>query len=147
MRYILLLATAALGLAGQAMADEVVSTVDGRQFLLRSDGRYEPIESKKAEATDQYKSISFEDLKLDIHGMEGQLVEVKAKVTSFGDMVMLADPKAMFDGSPIVASQDSLSREERRRILRCKTGCNVVVRGKVGQIMFQPGIEMQSLQK
>ncbi|MEW9808809.1 hypothetical protein ABUE31_22750, partial [Mesorhizobium sp. ZMM04-5] len=84
-RYLVL----AVGLivADVAHADEVVRSEDGREILLRSDGTYEVLIQNDARPSVSYRQMSIVDLKLDIDGLEGQLVEVSGKLSSFGGLV------------------------------------------------------------
>ncbi|MEW9836634.1 hypothetical protein [Mesorhizobium marinum] len=143
-RYLVL----AVGLivADVAHADEVVRSEDGREILLRSDGTYEVLIQNDARPSVSYRQMSIVDLKLDIDGLEGQLVEVSGKLSSFGGLVMIGDPSSNFDATPIAAEAEKLSRDERRYIIeKCNLGCRVTIRAEVVTVMFQPGLELHQL--
>ena len=94
----------------------------------------------------EFRNLSITDLKLDIASMGGQRVSVRAKLMLMGGMAMLTDPRQPFDTNPVFADSDSLPRDDRQYILtRCSTGCEVTVRGVVGEVMLQPGVRMLSL--
>ena len=93
-----------------------------------------------------FRNLSITDLKLDIAGMAGQRVSVRAKLMLMGGLAMLSDPRQSFDTNPVFADPESLSRDDRQYILtRCSTGCEITVRGVVGEVMLQPGVRMLSL--
>lgn len=93
-----------------------------------------------------FRNLSITDLKLDIASMGGQRVSVRAKLMLMGGMAMLTDPRQPFDTNPVFADTESLPRDDRQYILtRCSTGCEVTVRGVVGEVMLQPGVRMLSL--
>lgn len=126
-------------------ADEIAKTRDGRQVLLNDDGTYKFIVSEDT-GKSEYGIINITDLKLDIKDMIGDKVQVEASLMHFGDMVMLSDPRQLMDGSPIIASQEHLSRTDREFILKnCAMGCVVSVQGRVSRTMYESGVELHSL--
>jgi hypothetical protein len=47
-----------------------------------------------------------------------------------------------------MADTETLPREDRQFILtQCSTGCEITARGVVGEVMLQPGLRLQSLQR
>ena len=138
-------AAVAASLASSALADETVTTTDGRTILLNSDGTYAFVEPAPA-APGSYRQISYQDLRLDIDDLRGERVEVRASVSSMGGMLMLSDPRSDFDTNPIMAEEGDLSRDERAIILnRCNMDCVLTVRGEVSSVMFQSGLTLHSL--
>ncbi len=136
-----------LACTAHGVASEVVTTTDGRQILLRDDGKYEIVKRGSDEAGGGgYSRMSLTDLKLDIDSLHGKKVEVTAKLMSMGGMVMLSDPQQMMDSNPIIADAERLSREDRRFLLtKCETECRVTVRGTVTSVMFQSGLQLDRL--
>lgn len=147
MRLDLVVLTATVMLSFPALADETVMTTDGRQILLRSDGTYEETRKPNETVSIYYRNISIEDLKRDIHRLDGQNIEVKAKLLSLGGAVVLGDPKSFLDSKPILADASQLSENDRQQIRRCDTGCNITIRGKVGRVMSHAGVILHSVQK
>lgn len=140
-----LVVVTAFGVGG-AIADEVVETTDGRQVLLRIDGTYEILEAARSPAAANYQRMSISDLKLDIEDLAGANVEVDVQLMSMGGMLMLSDPRHMFDSNPLMAEEGDLSREERSHILsRCNQGCRITIRGEVASVLFQSGVRLHEL--
>jgi hypothetical protein len=75
-------------------------------------------------------------------------VAVRARLMLVGGMAMLTDPRQPFDTNPVMADTETLPREDRQFILtQCSTGCEITARGVVGEVMLQPGLRLQSLQR
>ena len=101
-----------------------------------------------APAAPTYRALGITDLKLDIARMSGQRVAVRARLMLVGGMAMLTDPRQPFDTNPVLADTESLPREDRQFILtQCSPGCEITARGVVGEVMLQPGLRLQSLQR
>jgi hypothetical protein len=101
-----------------------------------------------APAAPTYRARGITDLKLDIARMSGQRVAVRARLMLVGGMAMLTDPRQPFDTNPVMADTETLPREDRQFILtQCSTGCEITARGVVGEVMLQPGLRLQSLQR
>jgi hypothetical protein len=84
----------------------------------------------------KYRQISLTDLKLDISKLKGSSVEVTGVLQTMGELSMISD--GVFDMNKVWLETKKLSRESRKFILEnCDSGCNVRVRGKVAQVMFQ----------
>ena len=88
-------------------------------------------------------AISMTDLKLDLQTLAGECVRVSANVMVMGDMVMLGS--GAIDPNPVVASQNELSRSDRKKLLQCGMGCSMEMRGRVGTVMFQPGVVLEDI--
>ncbi|PSJ59720.1 hypothetical protein [Pseudaminobacter soli (ex Li et al. 2025)] len=145
MKRISALCTVSFILLSNAWADEVAETKDGRQIILHDDGTYKFLDDEQKVAG-QYKQISIANLKLDIESMHGQAIETAAKVTSVGAMVMLSDPKQMYDPNPVTTDSAKLSGSDRQYVLtKCNLGCKVTVRGVIKEVLFRGGIELHEL--
>ncbi len=138
------IAAAAL-IASPALADEIVTTTDGRSIQLNSDGTYEFLSPSQLPA-ETYRYVPYQDLRLDLDDLRGKLVKVRASVSSLGGMLMLRDPQNDFDTNPIMAEEGDLTREERAIILnRCNMDCILTVRGEVTSIMFRSGLRLHGI--
>jgi hypothetical protein len=99
-------------------------------------------------AAPTYRAMSITDLKLDIAQMAGQRVAVRARLMVVGGMAMLTDPRQPFDTNPVMADTENLPREDRQYILtQCSPGCEITARGVVGEVLLQPGLRLQSVQR
>lgn len=99
-------------------------------------------------AAPTYRAMGITDLKLDIARLTGQRVAVRARLMLVGGMAMLTDPRQPFDTNPVMADTETLPREDRQYILtQCSTGCEITARGVVGEVMLQPGLRLQSVQR
>lgn len=89
--------------------------------------------------------MTVEDLKLDYADIAGTCAEVTGLVMQAGDMAMLL--QSQMDANPFFVETANLSREERRILLNCPTGCQLTVTGIVGDFNYNKGIKAASIRQ
>jgi hypothetical protein len=83
--------------------------------------------------------IAVTDFVLDRKTLRGNSVAVAGTLQVMGDMAILKN--GMMDMSGAFIDFQRVSREQRKNMIeRCNMGCDVVVRGRVGDAMMEPGI-------
>lgn len=124
-----------------ASAEQTATLPGGKKVLLRDDGTYKILEDKN-HAEGSFVEITLADLKVDIKELSGKLVRVLGNGNYFADNLMLGDPDAPYDASPIFVKIDKLPRETRKWIISSCTPCSLVIEGEVKKDIgiFQPGI-------
>ena len=90
-------------------------------------------------------TMSVEDLKLDYQDILGTCAQVSGLVMQAGDIAMLM--QSQMDANPFFVDTSSLSRDERRILLNCPTGCQLTVTGTVGDFNYNKGIKADSIRQ
>jgi len=88
-------------------------------------------------------SMTVEDLKLDYQDILGTCAEVSGFVMQAGDTAMLM--QSMMDANPFFIDTSELSRDERRILLNCPSGCELTVTGTVGEFNYNKGMKAVSV--
>lgn len=89
--------------------------------------------------------MTVEDLKLDYNDIIGTCAEVAGFVMQAGDTAMLM--QSMMDANPFFVDTTELSRDERRILLNCPTGCQLTVTGTVGEFNYNKGMKAASIRQ
>lgn len=89
--------------------------------------------------------MSVEDLKLDYTDLLGKCVEVSGTVIQAGDIAMLM--QSMMDTNPFYLDTSTLSRDERKILLNCPTGCQLTVTGTVQETNYSKGMKAASIRQ
>jgi len=105
---------------------------------------YDALAERPARTTrepDDYQRISLVVLKLDLEALGGRLVEVKGRLSPFGvDDVWRLGTRPL-DTSAVLVDFKAVPSEQRRWVLEnCNSGCDAIVRGKVGHVLRQSGV-------
>lgn len=103
-----------------------------------------PLSGKQAAAA-ACKAMTVEDLKLDFNDLIGTCAEVSGFVMQAADMAMLM--QSQMDANPFFVDTSKLSREERKILLNCPTGCRLTVIGTVGELNYTKGIKATSIRQ
>ena len=90
-------------------------------------------------------SMTVEDLKLDYNDILGTCAEVAGFVLQAGDSAMLM--QSMMDANPFFIDTSELSRDERRILLNCPSGCELTVTGTVGEFNYNKGMKASSVRQ
>ena len=90
-------------------------------------------------------TMTVEDLKLDYQDIVGTCAEVSGLVLQAGDMAMLM--QSQMDASPFFIDTSTLSRDERKILLNCPTGCQLTVTGTVGDFNYTKGMKADSIRQ
>jgi len=90
-------------------------------------------------------SMTVEDLKLDYNDILGTCAEVAGFVLQAGDSAMLM--QSMMDANPFFIDTSELSRDERRILLNCPSGCELMVTGTVGEFNYNKGMKASSVRQ
>ena len=98
---------------------------------------------KRETAETACTSMTVEDLKLDYQDILGTCAEVAGFVMQAGDTAMLM--QSVMDANPFFIDTSELSRDERRVLLNCPSGCELTVTGTVGEFNYNKGIKASSL--
>jgi hypothetical protein len=101
--------------------------------------------SGKPVAAAACKPMTVEDLKLDFNDLVGTCAEVSGFVMQAADMAMLM--QSQMDANPFFVDTSKLSREERKVLLNCPTGCRLTVIGTVGELNYTKGIKATSIRQ
>lgn len=89
--------------------------------------------------------MTVEDLKLDYTQLLGKCAEVSGLVLQAGDMAMLM--QSQMDANPFFVETSGLSRDERKILLNCPTGCQLTVTGIVGDFDYNKGMKAASIRQ
>ena len=89
--------------------------------------------------------MSVEDLKLDYADIIGSCAEVSGYVMQAGDIVLLM--QSQMDANPFYVDSSELTRDERRILLNCPTGCRLTVTGVVGEFNYSKGMKAASIRQ
>ena len=98
-----------------------------------------------AAAADACTPMTVEDLKLDYQEIVGTCAEVAGLVLQAGDTAMLM--QSMMDANPFFVDTSALSRDERRILLNCPSGCDLTVTGMVGEFNYNKGMKAVSIRQ
>ena len=90
-------------------------------------------------------TMTVEDLKLDYQDILGSCAEVAGLVLQAGDMAMLM--QSQMDANPFFVDTSALSRDERKILLNCPTGCQLTVTGTVGEFNYNKGMKADSIRQ
>lgn len=88
-------------------------------------------------------SMTVEDLKLDYQDIVGTCAKVAGFVMQAGDSAMLM--QSMMDANPFFIDTSDLTRDERRILLNCPSGCELTVTGTVGEFNYNKGMKASSV--
>ena len=89
--------------------------------------------------------MTVEDLKLDYADLLGKCAEVSGTVIQAGDIAMLM--QSMMDANPFYLDTSELSRDERKILLNCATGCQLTVTGTVQETSYNKGMKAASIRQ
>lgn len=89
--------------------------------------------------------MSVEDLKLDYTELLGKCAEVSGTVIQAADIVMLM--QSMMDANPFYVDITALTRDERKILLNCPTGCQLTVTGTVQETNYSKGMKAASIRQ
>ena len=89
--------------------------------------------------------MTVEDLKLDYADVLGSCAEVTGTVIQAGDIVMLM--QSMTDANPFYVDAATLTRDERKILLNCSTGCQLTVTGTVQETNYSKGMKAASIRQ
>jgi hypothetical protein len=90
-------------------------------------------------------TMTVEDLKLDYQDIVGTCAQVSGFVMQAGDMALLM--QSQMDASPFFIDTPTLSRDERKILLNCPTGCQLTVTGTVGDFNYNKGMKADSIRQ
>ena len=102
-----------------------------------------PLKSADGGTEKACATMSVEDLKLDYKDLLGKCATVTGFVMQAGDIAMLMQSQT--DASPFFIETATLSRDERRILLNCATGCQLTVTGTVGEFNYNKGMKADSI--
>ena len=89
--------------------------------------------------------MTVEDLKLDYAELLGKCAEVTGTVMQAADIVMLM--QSMMDANPFFVDISALTRDERKILLNCPTGCQLTVTGTVQETNYSKGMKAASIRQ
>lgn len=89
--------------------------------------------------------MTVEDLKLDYNDILGTCAEVAGYVMQAGDIVLLM--QSQMDANPFYVDASELTRDERRILLNCPTGCQLTVTGVVGEFNYNKGMKAATIRQ
>lgn len=89
--------------------------------------------------------MTVEDLKLDYTELLGTCAEVSGTVIQAADIVMLM--QSMMDANPFYVDISALTRDERKILLNCPTGCQLTVIGTVQETNYSKGMKAASIRQ
>lgn len=99
---------------------------------------------REASGGGKYESITLEELKGDLLGYRGQLVDVSGRLIIALNRLSLS--LADDDPAPVPLDVSAMSRNQRQAVIdACGEGCQAVVRGTVGPVAFTTGIVADSV--
>lgn len=127
-------------IAPLAYAQERVKTIDGREFILHSNGTFEEVSGPDPYSSKKYRNIGYIDLKVDIKNMIGERVRVKAFINPLTGIFEIHPPNELSHNA-LLGWDDGLSRSDRKFLIEeCEGGCNVVILGRIGKNMGSSGL-------
>lgn len=93
-----------------------------------------------------YKEMSLSDLMLDIDKLEGEKVQVRGRIIVMNDVALMSlNENSM---SSLDVETKSLPREDRKFLLeKCEDGCDVTLRGTVGEVVFSNGLVAEEMER
>ena len=113
----------------------------GRVAIDLADDRLKQAAQQNPE---KYQQINILDLKLDAAKLKGKRIETKGTLQTLGKIAMIST--GVMDMNKIFVEVKGLSHESRKYIVtNCDSGCEVVLRGKVTDVMLNPGIYAEEL--
>jgi hypothetical protein len=101
--------------------------------------------AKSTISAEDYQVIEYVDLKTDIASMRGKRISVKGFMLLLGENLVIYKEAGQM--SAIFANIDNVPRDERRQFMNdCGSGCVGTVKGKIGDVMMQPGIKVEHIE-
>lgn len=91
------------------------------------------------------KAMTVEDLKLDYQDVLGSCAEIKGLVLQAGEAALLM--QSQMDASPFFIDTTSLTRDERKILLNCPTGCQLTVTGIVQEVNYGKGLKAATIRQ
>ncbi|MET3927193.1 hypothetical protein [Devosia sp. 2618] len=150
-RSLALTALIAAGLSAPAVMAQQVSDFAGCtgisndiERLVCFDRVAAPLAKDGAEAA-ACVPMTVEDLKLDYTELLGTCAEVSGTVIQAADIVMLM--QSMMDANPFYVDISGLTRDERKILLNCPTGCQLTVTGTVQETNYSKGMKAASIRQ
>lgn len=104
-----------------------------------------PLAGDGTMATAVCTPMTVEDLKLDYTELLGKCAEVSGTVIQAADIVMLM--QSMMDANPFYVDISALTRDERKILLNCPTGCQLTVTGTVQETNYSKGMKAASIRQ
>lgn len=147
-----LVALLAAGLAAPAVTAQEVADFAGCtgidndiERLACFDRVAAPLAGDDAVAAAVCTPMTVEDLKLDYAELLGTCAEVSGTVIQAGDIAMLM--QSMMDANPFYLDTATLTRDERKILLNCSTGCQLTVTGTVQETNYSKGMKAVSIRQ